>query len=319
LWNSCRFISEFIYGQEKDDSHLAKEDRWLISRTNSLIASVTEALEKHDYHICIQQLKSFVNDDLWRWYIKLVRERSSQKDPALAYTLSYVVDSLSRLLAPFAPYISEEIYQTFVKEKESVHLDSWPEKGKTDALLEERMDEAREMTQAILSAREALKRGIRWPVQESIIVTKDEKTKSAVREFADIIKQQTNTKKLVLTSKFERAPEGYASSPFRKGEAYVSRALTEELEAEGYSREIIRRVQQLRKTAGLKKADKVDVVIKLPISLKEKLSSFYTQIKERIGAENFGMSVEKPEKDFSTASKARIKEQEFEIFLEKKQ
>ncbi|MBN2454749.1 isoleucine--tRNA ligase [Candidatus Woesearchaeota archaeon] len=319
LWNSCRFVSEFLEGQKKDGKNLAKEDQWLISRTNALISDVTKYLENHDYHICLQKIKNFVNDDLSRWYIKIVRERAADQDPALAYSLGYAAETISKLIAPFAPYLSEEIYQTVVKgEKESVHLESWPKGGKVDAGIEERMDVIKEITQSILAAREELNRGVRWPLGEGIIVTKEEKAKAAIRTFSDIVKSQTNTKKLILTGKFGRNPEDYIRCTFSLGEIYISKALTEELEAEGYSREIIRRVQYLRKVAGLKKSDRVDVVLKAEKAFKERLSSFYSHIKERIGAEYFGVSEDRPEKGFLTSSKARIKDKEFEIFLNKK-
>jgi isoleucyl-tRNA synthetase len=319
LWNSCKYVSQVIENSEIDSKNLAREDLWMVSKTNSLVKKVTESLDKNDFHICVQEIKNFVNEDLSRWYIKLVRERVGEKDPTVAYTLKYALDAVTRLLAPFAPYISEEIYCKVLKgEKESVHLESWPKIGTINNELEEKMDSAKEITQSILFAREAINRGVRWPVGEVIIATVDANSKAAVRTFSDIIKGQTNCKTLVLADAFSRNEEDFAKAPFRKGEVFVSKAVSAELEAEGYAREIVRRIQQMRKNAGLKVEDRVEAYIKAPGFLKESLLITASQIKEKVGAEKLTISDHTPEKQFNSVAKVKVKEYEVELFIEKK-
>jgi isoleucyl-tRNA synthetase len=318
LWNSCKYVSQVLESSEIDGKNLAKEDLWMISKANSLAKKVTESLEKNDYHIATQEIKNFVNEDLSRWYIKLIRERVQEKDPTVAYTLRYAIDIAARVLAPFAPYISDEIYQKVLKEEGSVHLEAWPKAAEIDAELEAKMDSAKEITQAILFAREAINRGVRWPVSEVIITAVDETAKAAVRTFSDIIKEQTNCKTLVLADVFSRNPEDYAKAPFRKGEVYVNKTVTAELEAEGYSRECVRRVQQMRKNAGLKVEDRIEAYICAPGFLKESLLSAAEQIKDKVGAEKLTISDRIPDKSLPNSSKFKIKEYDVELFIEKK-
>ncbi|MFH1182424.1 MAG: isoleucine--tRNA ligase [Candidatus Woesearchaeota archaeon] len=319
LWNSCRYVAQVLENSEIDGKNLAKEDLWLVSRTNSLVKKVTESLDRNDYHICTQEIKNFVNEDLSRWYIKLVRQRVAEKDPTAAYTLRYAVDAIARLLAPFTPYLSEEIYHKVLKgEKESVHLESWPEKGEINEELETKMDSAKEITQAILFARDSLSRGVRWPVGEVIVTTLDAAVNAAIRTFSEIIKAQTNCKTLVLADFFSRNEEDYAKAPFRKGEVYVSKAVNAELEAEGYSREIVRRIQQMRKNARLKIEDRIEAFVRAPGFLRESLLLAAMQIKEKVGAEKLTISDRSPEKQFTSAAKVKVKEYDVELFIEKK-
>ncbi len=207
LWNSCYFASEVI-GKKASvkDAPLKVEDKWIISRANSVVTSVTQALDSHEYHVAVQELKSFVMDDFSRWYIRLVRDRVSEADDALQYTMKYVISTVVKLMAPLAPYISEEIYQLLSTEKtESVHLTEWPKPEAVDSNLEAQMAIARSIVEAVLSARDQIQRGLKWPVKRAWIVTKDESVKAAVRGLPDVIKGQSNAKELTLSDEFKES------------------------------------------------------------------------------------------------------------------
>ena len=152
LWNVCLFASS-LNPDKESASNLQTEDKWILSRTNSLIKTFTEEFENNDYHRCFEEIKWFVVEDLSRWYVRLVRERN---DDAVLDTLKYVLDSLTRLLAPYAPYLSEYIYQNALKKTSSIHLAEWPKPEKANAELEANMKTSREITQAILSIREKI-------------------------------------------------------------------------------------------------------------------------------------------------------------------
>ncbi len=207
LWNSCYFASEVLSrNASAHDSPMRVEDKWVISRVNSVTASVEAAMGRHEYHVCVQELKAFVMNDLSRWYIRLIRDRASEPDDALQYTLRYVISRVVRLMAPFAPYVSEEIYQLLVRDRaESVHLAEWPNAEAVDLELENQMAIARALVESVLSARDHMQRGLRWPVKKALVVTTNEKAKAAVRAIADIIKGQSNVKELALSDEFRDA------------------------------------------------------------------------------------------------------------------
>lgn len=390
LWNSCYFASEVLAKKAlAKDSPLKIEDKWIISRANSVIAAVDTALGRNEYHICIQELKSFVMDDFSRWYIRTVRDRTGTPDDALQYTFHYVISRIARLLAPFAPYISEEIYQLLVRENEaSVHLAEWPMAEAVDAELEAGMAVSRGIIEAVLSARDRMQRGLRWPVKRVSVVTKDEKTKQAVRSLAEIIKKQGNIKELGLSDEFREArllvkadysrlaptfgsltpkiianiamhgssailshiekdgsfrlevdgqmisiakehlitereiPGNYVHVQSQHGyDVYVDTETTEEMELEGYERELIRHIQQARKEAGLTKEQMISLAIVLPPQLqplKDTLTEHMAGIKPKVGAFKLQLADFRPDKGmFDTEVVARIKGKSVEIFLTK--
>ncbi len=121
---------------------------------------------------------------------------------------------------------------------------------------------------------------------------------------------------LIITKEI---PEQFVESEFRNGHVYINKILTEELEAEGYTREIIRRIQSLRKRAGLDKRDKIALAIQLDNRLREMISRHIAQIKAKVNAVEFMLTeVEKIER-FKHSSKEKIKGKEIVIYLEKKE
>ena len=112
-------------------------------------------------------------------------------------------------------------------------------------------------------------------------------------------------------------PLGYQEAEFRGGILYLNKELTPELEAEGFSREIMRRVQSLRKDSGLEKKDRIDLFIKADKELKDKLHKFEDQIIEKVGAKTLVISEAEPKENFEKSSKEKVKGREFELFLNK--
>jgi len=110
-------------------------------------------------------------------------------------------------------------------------------------------------------------------------------------------------------------PKEFQESEFKGGLLYLNKELTPELEAEGFSREVMRRVQSLRKEAGLQKSDNIDLVIKTDIELKEKLDKFKEQIIEKVGAKTLILTEAAPKTKFQNQSKEKVKGKGFELFL----
>ncbi|VUT26703.1 MAG: Isoleucine--tRNA ligase [Candidatus Methanolliviera sp. GoM_asphalt] len=125
------------------------------------------------------------------------------------------------------------------------------------------MDHIRDIVESAANAREKAKRKLRWPVKRLIISPDEEESVAAVKRLESILKVQTNTKAVELLAVGERLEESkdIVSSSFNGGIVYLDIELTEEIMAEGYAREIIRRIQQMRKDLDLNVEDFIEVSI----------------------------------------------------------
>ena len=141
-WNVVNFASTYMiidgFDPEKVtleniSAHLRDEDRWMISRTEKMKRSATEFLESRELHKLARMLEDYIMEDLSRWYVCLVRDRSwSEDDDMVAdknasyFTLYYAIMNTALVLAPIAPHIAEEVYQHMGGKKLSVHMEDWP-------------------------------------------------------------------------------------------------------------------------------------------------------------------------------------------------
>jgi isoleucyl-tRNA synthetase len=127
--------------------------------------------------------------------------------------------------------------------------------------------------------------------------------------------------KIVVTKEhliIERViPAPYVESEIKAGQLYLNPEMTDELEAEGYAREVMRRVQSLRKKAGLEKQDSIVLFVKVDEELKDRLLKWEEQIKQKCGADKIRISEQDPAKKHEFASKEKIKEYEFLICFDK--
>lgn len=343
LWNVYRFPVPYMildqfepytrnrkWDGEFITSHIRQlpdEDRWIVSRINSVSGIVSSAMTECQLHRATRELINFILEDLSRWYVQLVRPRmwleGESEGKRFAYeTIYYVMRRLIGLLAPFCPHISEEIYGNIrcQNDPESIHMTDWY--GCDDALvnpeLEHAMELVRSFDDAVQNARQAGKRKLRWPVGEVVIVTDKPEVKDAVARLNEVCKDRANArvvtvvmgrwdrigwhaepvmkalgkgfgknsftvkgfiesadgnaikaaidagKTFTLTKDHEsfeigtdqvtfteKLPEGVFSAPMQDATVYVDVALTPSLEAEGYAREIIRRIQEMRRQLDL--------------------------------------------------------------------
>jgi len=220
LWNvyvlSATYMSLDSFNPTKlkpEELPFREEDRWILSRVNSLIGDVTEGVETFRLTRATRTIYNFVVEDLSRWYVRLIRKRMwvEGDDPdklAAYYTVWKVFDVLLRLMAPFTPYIAEEIYQNLLRPfigVESVHMLDWPEpEGKAiDGDLEREMESVRRIVEAGSSARQRTRIKLRYPVRRIIIETEDETVAKAVERLNRLLKDQLNAKE-VTVGKVER-------------------------------------------------------------------------------------------------------------------
>ncbi|WP_297417853.1 isoleucine--tRNA ligase [Thermococcus sp.] len=219
LWNvyvlSSTYMSLDSFDPTKVPEELPfrEEDKWILSRANSLIGEVTEGVETFRLTRATRAIYNFVVEDLSRWYVRLIRKRMwvESNDPdklAAYYTVWKVFDVLLRLMAPFTPYISEEIYQNLLRPflgVESVHMLDWPEPDEKaiDVDLEREMEYVRRIVEAGSSARQRARIKLRYPVRKIIIETGGDTVAKAVERLNRLLKDQLNAKE-VAVGKVER-------------------------------------------------------------------------------------------------------------------
>ena len=133
IWNASRFIMMNMDGKEVTDAtdSLEPVDRWIISKLNSLVKEVTENMENFDLGIAVQKIYDFIWDQFCDWYIEMVKPRLYNSDNAKSqnaalWTLKTVLIDALKLLHPYMPFITEEIFCTLQSEEESIMISSWP-------------------------------------------------------------------------------------------------------------------------------------------------------------------------------------------------
>ena len=248
-----QFDSEGAKMPEKLKNNL---DKWIVSRVWQLRNEITEGMNEYNIPKALAGVLSFV-DDLSNWFVRRSRRRfwksEDDDDKMEAYnTLYYVLVYLSEILAPFVPFLSEELYQKMTGAGKSVHLLDWPEVGEIDEKVIEEMARTREIITEGLALRMRKGEGeeqikVRQPLNELIYSgTKLDE------EYEKIIAEEVNVKKVTHGE-----------------EMRLDKELTEELREEGFARELVRVVQAARKKAGLN----VDDRIKLSLSVELKKES----------------------------------------------
>ncbi len=235
-----------LYKDEETTPHNKSEnilDRWILSRLNELVVNGTKSLEKYQVFESARPIREFVND-FSTWYVRRSRDRfksdnNSERNEALA-TTSFVLVELSKYMAPFTPFFAEEVFQKIKTSnmKESVHLENWPEAGDVDADLIKNMGDVREVVTKALELRQKSGSKVRQPLASLQVPNEFSK------ELLDIIADEVNVK-MVLVG----------------GEIKLDTTLTDELVKEGVARDIIRAIQDARKTEKLSPSDNIKIVM----------------------------------------------------------
>ncbi len=281
LFNQLNAEKETSYSDSWIEEHfkdLSVESKYMISRVNSSLKEQTEYFENYQ----LNKTPKVVEDlylDLSRQYIQLIREKvslgSREEKEEIMKVIAYALKRIVVMLSPITPFISEKVYLNIKSilglNEESVHLLMWPKVNNEliDNAIEKEFESAMQIIQTIQKIRDGIKRGIRWPIKEAII---DAKLPS---EFLTIISNATNVK----TVKIGRV-EGLENYEV-DGNVALSLDFTEELEKEGYARELMRAIQSERRNRKLKKEQK----IKLCIS-SDFVKDYEDMIKTRTGAES---------------------------------
>ena len=333
-------------------------DRWILSKANSLIKGVDEALNDFEPTKAGRLIETFVNDDLSNWYVRLNRKRFWGKemsdDKLSAYqTLYTCLMTVAKLLAPFAPFYSDELYHDLGGEFDSVHLDSFPvcDASVINTELEARMDMAQKITSMVLALRRKVNIKVRQPLQSIMIPAASDEQRMHIEAVKDLIMNEVNVKELkfvegsgilvkkvkcnfrTMGKKYGKLMKAIAAQMASLSQEDISKLesqgnlalsiegqevmvdvadveiisedipgwlvandgnltvaleieMSDELRREGMARELINRIQNIRKDNGLEITDHIDIVVSSNEQSDAAISSFADYIKAQVLANN---------------------------------
>jgi len=246
VFNTLDNIYEFynLYRDKKLEAIGSKSrvnhvlDKWILARLNELTALSTSRLDEYKLLEPVRAIKDFV-DDLSTWYLRRSRERIKGGNMEAKQTLYFVLKALSKLLAPFTPFIAEDLYQKLRigNDPISVHLEEWPDAQKVDDRVLTDMSSIRAIASLALEARSNANIKVRQPLQKL-----EARVKKLGLGYLELIKDEVNVKEVV-----DKDIDGVE----------LDAVLTPELVEEGKVRDAIRVIQDMRKEKGLKPGEKI--------------------------------------------------------------
>ena len=322
FWNTFVFASTYMNLDEFNPTRwppsklgrsLRPEDRWLLSKTHRTINEVTKAMDDYKIHEAIRRIKSFLVDDLSHTYVRYIRRRTwvenQTRDKLSAYAVLYLaLKSILIMLAQVTPFHTESIYQHMFRNAEpsspeTVHQLDWPTSD--EKLIDDELESEMKVTQSLI-ATVALARGQkalkqRQPVRQIIVATDSKATRKAIKTYETLLAEQANTKSIRITkqsqeAKFEHGTNAscYAAAKFTDGTLYVDLKLTQDDLAEGLARDVVRRIQQMRKEMDLKVDSYVEVYVVTTQNGVKLLRSKRNYVAKEIRAKRLTLSTEKP-------------------------
>ncbi len=257
------YTSEKILDNWKPESNNVL-DRWILGLLHQLQTEVTKHMDNYDTVRSSRPILQFIND-LSTWYVRRSRDRFKAGDEAAKESLKilgYVLLELSKLMAPFMPFISENIFRDLTG-KESVHLADWSQEGYVPVSAEEqaltaKMELVREIVELGLSARTEAKMKVRQPLEYVVYKFKSADEMPLDKELEQILAEELNVKEVNLVPEIAAMPETIGRED-NNVQILLSVKLTPELKEEGFARELERQVQDLRKKFGLNVGDLIDL------------------------------------------------------------
>ena len=319
IWNMYDFFTMYAEvdgwefdGEPKDPlSKLTNPlDIWIISRLHQLVAEVERHMDTYNIPDALSPILPFL-DDASNWYVRRSRRRfwksEDDGDKNDAYrTLHYVLVRLSYILAPFTPFLAEELYHNLTGDDESIHLKDWLPAGEINRAMLRDMNALRTAVNDGLSKRAAEGIKVRQPLASAKLVsTISQNTPEEVAQFlVDIARDELNVKSVeVVTGSELDIPEASAQPS-----VVYDLNITPELKREGLMREIVRHVQSARKKAGLQVDDRI--ILQLTTN-DDQLRQAINEHRATIAAETLASFGESN----GNRSKATIEGAEFDIAL----
>lgn len=312
FWNCFLFFKTYKEKSFKPKKNFKPKnllDKWILSRLNSTILKIENSMKDYQLTDGARPIDELI-DDLSNWYIRRSRrhfqkpENKKEKDQA-SQTLYCILINLSKIAAPFLPFISEEIYLNLKTKKDpaSVHLCDFPKVSKflIDKKLEEKMETVRKIVNLALAERAAAKIKVRQPL--SLLKIRKEKLKIKNKELINLIKEEVNVKKIIFDLKIKKEIE-------------LDKKITPQLKQEGIIREVIRHVQELRKEVGLKPCHEISIHFLGNQDLNKILIKNRNFILRQTKAKNFRLG-DKPEKNFDIEKEINIDQEKLWLAIKK--
>jgi len=354
------FKEEFINYEERPEI-----DRWIISKLNSLVKEYEKLMDNYDLTKAARAISNFTIDQLSNWYVRRNRRRFWKSEintnKISAYqTLYECLNTIAKLMAPFAPFLAEELYQNLnsvsgLEESKSIHLVEFPKPTYIDTELEDKMDVAQKVVFLTRSMRAKSNLKVRQPLKKIMVAVSKER-RAAVENMTDVILEEVNIKELnvleddssivsksakpnfksigpkygkivkALADEIRQISKEQIAEIESKGELLIKVAgqdvnislddveiesqeiegwmvesesgitvavdteLTDDLIAEGFAREFVNRVQNMRKEAGFEVTDRIKVGFKANEQVNKYISKFAHYISTEILAESISSS-----------------------------
>ena len=322
LWNVYSFFVTYaridlpqirpLSKDSLDGLKLTELDRWILSRLQGLVFVIRDRWDDYDPAPTIKHLEEFI-EELSSWYVRRNRRRfwkpGTDEDKLAAYqTLYECLVTFTKLIAPIMPFFAEELYQNLVvmidpTVPESVHLTSFPEVS--DKLrnpdLETEIALTRELISLGLSARKAGQMKVRQPLATGMILGLSDDEKKVVRKYSSIFTEELNIRKFEFGEKDQKLSGNYFASLDETGmdkyRFYIDTNLTKELENEGLARELVHKIQNLRKTAGFDVVDRIEMYYDTTPKLTEAIKIFNDYIAQEVLAVKIGSLADAKEVD----------------------
>ena len=305
IWNMYDFFTMYasvdgweFNGELKDPSKDLENplDKWIVSRVHELRNEITENMDVYNIPRALEGVLPFL-DDASNWFVRRSRRRfwksENSADKLQAYqTLHYVLSYLALILAPFVPFLAEELWSKMVNDG-SVHLKDWPEAGEIDKDLIAKMAEVRGYVNEALALRAKNGMKIRQPLA-SVKVPKNADT----FDFTPILMEELNVKAVEYGGE----------------EVDFDFELTPELRAEGLMREIIRHIQATRKKAGLNVDDRIELDF---TSENAEVLDAFKKFEQEISKEVLATKVEISEDELDFTQTVKVEGSEAKISLKK--
>jgi isoleucyl-tRNA synthetase len=220
LWNTYSFY--VLYANASDDPPAEADgqpselDRWILSRLQATVATVGERLADFDATGGGRPIAEFV-DDLSNWYVRRSRSRFWRGEAAAFTTLHRCLVTVAQLLAPFCPFVADEIYDNLDGTEPSVHLCDFPKSDPAhpDHELEQRMTIVRQTVQMGHAARSQTKLKVRQPLRSAIIVATGEE-RAAIESFTDLVRDELNVHELNFVSQADELGEVELKPDYRR-------------------------------------------------------------------------------------------------------
>ena len=192
-------------------------DRWGLSLLNTLVGTVTESLDDYEPTRAARAISEFV-DSLSNWYVRLNRKRFWSGDNAAYQTLYQCLETVSRLIAPFAPFYADELYRALTASDTSVHLAEFPKVDQALAApeLEKRQQLAQDITSMTLALRRKVNIKVRQPLSTLMVPALDDDMRSMLEAISDLVKDEINVKELKIVGNDENVIVKSAKPDFKK-------------------------------------------------------------------------------------------------------